>query len=40
MADHKHITPVIRPEEKGLRKTFCELKAAIMVCLWDWGQRS
>jgi len=38
MAERKHIAPVFRPEEKGLRKVFGELEAAIMACLWQRGQ--
>ncbi len=38
MAGQKHITPVFRPDEKGLRKVFGELEAAIMACLWACGQ--
>lgn len=37
MAEHKHITSVFRPEEKGLRKVFGELEALIMECLWAHG---
>jgi len=32
------IPPVFRPDEKGLRKVFGELEAAIMTCLWARGQ--
>lgn len=38
MTEDKKVAPVFRPEEKGLRKVFGELEAAIMECLWDRGQ--
>ena len=38
MTEHKNIAPVFRPEQKGLRKVFGELEAAIMACLWARGQ--
>jgi predicted transcriptional regulator len=38
MAARKNLAPVFRPEEKGLRKVFGELEAAIMACLWQRGQ--
>ena len=38
MSENKNIAPVFRPEEKGLRKVFGELEAAIMACLWRRGQ--
>lgn len=38
MAEYKNISPVFRPEEKGLCKVFGELEAAIMSCLWARGQ--
>ncbi len=38
MAKRKSITPVFRPEAKGLRKVFGELEADIMECLWARGQ--
>jgi predicted transcriptional regulator len=37
MAEDKRVAPVFRPEEKGLRKVFGELEAAIMACLWARG---
>jgi predicted transcriptional regulator len=38
MADSKKPSPVFRPDEKGLRKVFGDLEAAIMECLWARGQ--
>ncbi len=38
MTEQKNIAPVFRPEEKGLRKVFGELEAAIMAGLWARGQ--
>jgi predicted transcriptional regulator len=38
MAERKSILSVFRPDEKGLRKVFGELEAAIMECLWARGQ--
>lgn len=38
MPGHKSLTPVFRPDEKGLRKVFGDLEAAIMACLWERGQ--
>jgi len=38
MTEDKKVAPVFRPEEKGLRKVFGELEAAIMECLWARGQ--
>jgi len=36
--ESKKVAPVFRPDEKGLRKVFGELEAAIMECLWSRGQ--
>ncbi len=38
MTEDRKVTPVFRPEAKGLRKVFGELEAAIMECLWARGQ--
>jgi predicted transcriptional regulator len=38
MPESKPRAPVFRPEEKGLRKVFGELEAAIMECLWSRGR--
>jgi predicted transcriptional regulator len=38
MAEDKKVTPVFRPEEKGLRKVFGELEAEIMAYLWARGE--
>ena len=38
MGERRSIPAVFRPDEKGLRKVFGELEAAIMECLWAWGQ--
>ena len=37
MPEGKKIAPVFRPAEKGLRKVFGELEAAIIECLWARG---
>ena len=34
----RKVASVFRPDEKGLRKVFGELEAAIMDCLWARGQ--
>lgn len=38
MTENRQPSPVFRPDEKGLRKVFGELEAAIMACLWSHGQ--
>lgn len=37
MGEQRNIPAVFRPDEKGLRKVFGELEAAIMECLWARG---
>ena len=37
MGERRSIPAVFRPDEKGLRKVFGELEAAIMECLWARG---
>jgi predicted transcriptional regulator len=37
MGERKSIPPMFRPDEKGLRKVFGELEAAIMEYLWARG---